>query len=50
LDGPDEPDKKWKSPIGILEGKVKILGDIVNATVFENSAMLTGEEDDLNYS
>jgi prevent-host-death family protein len=24
------PKKKWKSPIGILEGKVKIVGDIVN--------------------
>jgi prevent-host-death family protein len=32
--------KKWKSPMGILTGKVKILGDIVNAHIFEDSDML----------
>ncbi|MBZ5624633.1 MAG: type II toxin-antitoxin system prevent-host-death family antitoxin [Acidobacteriia bacterium] len=32
--------QKWKSPAGILTGKVKILGDIVNAHIFEDSDML----------
>ena len=39
--------KKWKSPIGILEGKVKILGDIVNAHVFEFSDMVLDKDSNL---
>ncbi|SPF45123.1 Prevent-host-death family protein [Candidatus Sulfopaludibacter sp. SbA4] len=27
--------KAWKSPAGILTGKVKILGDIVNANIWD---------------
>jgi prevent-host-death family protein len=37
--------KKWKSPAGILAGKVKILGDIVNANIWEDSDMLRGDVD-----
>jgi len=37
--------QKWKSPAGILTGKVKILGDIVNATISDHWDMLGRDED-----
>jgi prevent-host-death family protein len=39
------PKKKWKSPAGILEGKVKILGDIVNFNLSDRWEMLRGDQD-----
>lgn len=39
------PKKRWKSPIGILEGKVKILGDIVNFNLADRWEMLRRDED-----
>jgi prevent-host-death family protein len=39
------PKKKWKSPIGILEGKVKILGDIVNFETTDLWEALRKDED-----
>jgi prevent-host-death family protein len=37
--------QKWKSPMGILTGKVKILGDIVNAHISDHWDMLERDED-----
>lgn len=38
------PKKKWKSPAGILAGKVKILGDIVNFNLSDRWEMLRRDE------